>query len=130
MLRRNVAGGRLASYVILTREARLGMNGPEVIEQENGIAEFDASDRALIWAIHGGEQRYATGLVDALVEDDTPQIADTVRQLVAKGVPAVHRSSQVALYRNRIEALDTSRQWDPKELRAFWRSNQVLEKTR
>lgn len=120
----------LASYVILTREARLGMNGPEVIEQENGISEFDASDRALIWAIHGGEQRYATGLVDALVEDDTLQIADAVKHLVSKGVPAVHRSEQVDLYRARIEALDTARQWNPSELRASWASNDILENTR
>lgn len=120
----------LASYVVLTREARLGMNGPEVIEQENGIAEFDAGDRALIWAIHGGEQRYDTGLADALVEDDSLQIADAVRSFVLKGVPAVHRSSEVELYRNRIEELDTSRQWDPKELRVLWASNEILEKTR
>jgi malonate decarboxylase beta subunit len=110
----------LASYVVMTREARLGMNGPEVIEQENGVEEFDSSDRALIWAIHGGEQRYATGLADALIDDDTPQIANAVRRFVSVGVPPVHRSSQVALYRNRIEALDTSRQWDPKELHALW----------
>jgi malonate decarboxylase beta subunit len=110
----------LASYVVMTREARLGMNGPEVIEQENGVDEFDSTDRALIWAIHGGEQRHATGLADALVNDDTQQIADTIRRFVAKGVPPVHRSSQVALYRNRVEALDTSRQWDPKELRTLW----------
>jgi malonate decarboxylase beta subunit len=96
------------------------MNGPEVIEQESGIDEFDSSDRALIWAIHGGEQRYAMGLADVLVEDDTPQIADAIRRLVSKGVPPVHRSSQVALYRSRIAALDTSHQWDPRELRAAW----------
>ena len=113
----------LASYVVMTREARLGMNGPEVIEQENGVDEFDSSDRALIWAIHGGEQRYATGLADALVDDDTQQIADAIRHFVAKGVPPVHRSSQVELYRNRVEALDTSRQWDPKELRTLWTAN-------
>src|ERR1700747_1682786 len=53
----------LASYVVMTREARLGMNGPEVIEQENGVEEFDSSDRALVWAIHGGEQGYGAGLV-------------------------------------------------------------------
>src|SRR6202451_3261935 len=113
----------LASYVVMTREARLGMNGPEVIEQENGVDEFDSSDRALIWAIHGGEQRYATGLADALVDDDRQQIADAFRHFVAKGVPPVHRSSQVELYRNRVEALDTSRQWDPKELRTLWTAN-------
>ncbi len=110
----------LSSYIILTREARLGLNGPEVIEQESGIDEWDSSDRALAFAINGGEQRYAMGLADALVEDDTPQIADAVRRLIAKGIPPKHRSSQVEFYRNRIAALDTSRQWDPKELRSAW----------
>src|SRR5258706_5196672 len=55
----------LASYVVMTREARLGMNGPEVIEQESGVEEFDSSDRALIWAIHGGGERFATGMTHA-----------------------------------------------------------------
>jgi malonate decarboxylase beta subunit len=120
----------LASYVVMTREARLGMNGPEVIEQENGIDEFDSTDHALIWAINGGEQRYAMDLADALVDDDTPQVADAIRRLVSQGVPPVHRSSQIALYRNRIEALDTSRQWDPKELRALWTANGSKEEKR
>jgi malonate decarboxylase beta subunit len=113
----------LSSYIVMTREARLGMNGPEVIEQESGIDEFDASDRALVWAVNGGEQRYATGLVDALVEDDTQQLAEAIRRFVAQGVPAIHRSSQVALYRDRIRALDPSQQWDPKALRAAWKGD-------
>ena len=112
----------LSSYVVMTREARLGMNGPEVIEQESGIEEFDAGDRALVWAINGGEQRHATGLVDALVQDDVQQLAQAVRKFVAKGVPTTHRSSQVALYRDRIRALDPSQQWDPRSLRATWRN--------
>jgi malonate decarboxylase beta subunit len=120
----------LASYVVLTREGRLGMNGPEVIEQENGVDEFDSTDHALVWAIHGGEQRVDMGLADALVDDDTPQVVDAIRRLVLKGPPPVHRSSQVSLYRRRIEALDASRQWDPKELRALWTSNGFREDKR
>src|ERR1700691_5838539 len=103
-----VAG--VSSYTIMTREARLGLNGPEVIEQESGIDEFDASDRALVWAIHGGEQRVGMGLADALVEDDAQKIAAIVRSHVEAGLPAVHRSQQVALSRAGIRALDTSRQ--------------------
>ncbi len=120
----------LCSYVVMTREARLGMNGPEVIEQESGVDEFDSSDHALIWAIDGGEQRYAMGLADALVDDDTPQVADAVRRLVSQGVPPLHRSSQVALYRSRIAALDASRQWDPRELRTLWTTNASKEEKR
>ena len=32
----SIAAG-LSSYIVMTREARLGLNGPEVIEQESGI---------------------------------------------------------------------------------------------
>jgi len=120
----------LSSYIVLTREARLGLNGPEVIEQESGVDEFDSSDRTLIWAIHGGEQRYATGLADALVDDDTQEVADAVRRFIAQGVPPVHRSSQVALYRSRIAALDPSRQWEPRELRATWGASGSVEEKR
>src|SRR5260370_28275118 len=68
----------LASYVVMTREARLGMNGPEVIEQENGVEEFDSSDRALIWAIHGGEQRYPTAPGPAHLGHNTHTVANAI----------------------------------------------------
>jgi malonate decarboxylase beta subunit len=104
----------------MTREARLGMNGPEVIEQESGIEEFDASDRTLIWAIHGGEQRVAMGVADELVLDDVQKIAAAVQKFVKAGLPQVHRSQQVERYRRRIVALDTSVQTDPLTLRQSW----------
>jgi malonate decarboxylase beta subunit len=110
----------LSSYVIMTREARLGLNGPEVIEQESGVDEFDPSDRELIWAIHGGEQRVGMGLADCLAEDSVDQIASAVRNYVSIGNPAQHRSEQVQLYRDRIAALDTSQQIDPLTLRKQW----------
>src|ERR1700757_1085923 len=110
----------VSSYVVMTPEARLGLNGPEVIERESGIEEFDASDRALIWAIHGGEQRVGMGLADVLVEDSVDEIASAVRRYVLAGRPAQHRSEQVQLYRERIAALDTSTQIDPLTLREQW----------
>jgi malonate decarboxylase beta subunit len=110
----------VSSYVVMTREARLGLNGPEVIEQESGIDEFDSTDRALIWAIHGGEQRVGMGLADALVEDDAGKIKATIREYVQADLRAGYRSQQVELYRDRIAALDTSKQIDPTSLRREW----------
>jgi malonate decarboxylase beta subunit len=110
----------LCSYIVMTPEARLGLNGPEVIEQESGIEEFDSSDRALIWAINGGKQRVAMGVADQLVEDDTLKIAEVVRGYLEAGLPVVHRSQQIDLFRKRIAALDTSRQLDPLTLRESW----------
>src|SRR6202789_3684313 len=112
----------VSSYVVMTREARLGLNGPEVIEQESGIDEFDSSDRALIWAIHGGEQRVGMGLADALVEDDTNKIKAAILGYVQADLPSEYRSEKVELYRDRIAALDTSQQIDPMSLRQKWNS--------
>ncbi len=110
----------VSSYVVMTREARLGLNGPEVIEQESGKEEFDSSDRTLIWAIYGGEQRVGMGLADALVGDSVDDIGSTVRKYVSAGRPATYRSERVSIFRERIVALDTSQQIDPMALRKLW----------
>jgi malonate decarboxylase gamma subunit len=49
---------------------RMAMSGPEVIESANGVEEFDARDRALVWRTTGGKHRYLMGDCDDLVEDD------------------------------------------------------------
>jgi len=121
----SIAAG-LSSYMVMTVDARLGLNGPEVIEQESGIEEFDSSDRALIWAINGGEQRVDMGVADELVLDDVQKIAAAVQRYVKAGLPKIHRSRQVELYRERIAALDTSQQIDPLSLRKSW--NKKTEK--
>ena len=120
----------LSSYILMTREARLGLNGPEVIEQESGIEEFDSSDRALIWAINGGEQRVGMGVADELVLDDAPTIAAALRRCLTTGLPQVHRSQQVQFYRECVAALDTLQQIDPFRLRKSWKQGTEREVTR
>jgi malonate decarboxylase beta subunit len=110
----------LCSYLVMTREARLGLNGPQVIEQEAGVAEFDARQRALIWGLTGGEQRYATGLVDACVADDTADIRATVARLFAQGLPTQHRSDQASEYLARLERVDTGVQPTATSVRAIY----------
>ena len=108
----------LCSWLIVTREARLGMNGPEVIEQEAGIAELDAMDGADVWGLMGGEQRYATGLADALVEDDVAAIAAQVRD--AFNTTALPRTERVDEFRQRLAGIDPQRPPSSAALRALW----------
>ena len=114
----------LCSALIVTKQARVGMNGPEVIEQEAGIAEIDASDRRLIWSLIGGEQRVAVGLADELVEDDSEEIRAAVARAFARGLPKVHRSQQVALYLQRLAEVDPA-QIDSRKLRELWQAGKV-----
>jgi malonate decarboxylase beta subunit len=108
----------LCSHLIVTRQARLGMNGPEVIEQEAGLAELDASDRAQVFSLMGGEQRHATGFADVIVEDDAEAIAAAVRR--AFTVAAEPRSAQVERLIARLAAIDAEHPPEPRALRALW----------
>ncbi|WP_062385439.1 biotin-independent malonate decarboxylase subunit beta [Pseudomonas abietaniphila] len=119
----SIAAG-LCSYLIVTREARLGLNGPQVIEQEAGIEEYDSRDRPFIWSITGGEQRYASGLVDAFVADDAAAIQQRVEDLLHKGKPEQERSSQYALFLQRLGQVDTTTQIDPAAVRSLYQGEQ------
>jgi len=119
----SIAAG-LCSYLVLTREARLGLNGPQVIEQEAGIAEFDSRNRALIWGLTGGEQRAATGLADACVADDTAEVRATVARLFAQGVPARHRSERTSEFLAALEQVDTETQAAAAAVRAIYGEKQ------
>jgi malonate decarboxylase beta subunit len=110
----------LCSYLVAFSQARLELNGPEVIEQEAGIDELDAGDRRLIWSLMGGEQRYDTGFVDALVEDDAALLKQALVDLAACGVPARHRSEQVDEYMRRLAEIDPAAPPDGPALRRLW----------
>ena len=76
---------RCADQVIMSDVGRLAMSGPEVIEASNGVDEYDARDRALVWRTSGGKHRWLTGDCDALVDDDVS--AFRVAAIAAMGLP-------------------------------------------
>ncbi|KAF1018333.1 MAG: Malonyl-S-ACP:biotin-protein carboxyltransferase MADC [Acinetobacter bereziniae] len=115
----------LCSYLIMTQEGRLGLNGPQVIEQEAGVNEYDSKDRPFIWSITGGEQRVKTGLADAFVEDDREQIKQHIIDYLAQGVPQLHRSSNYAFYLPKIQQLATEQQATPQDVQRVYRGEQV-----
>ncbi|WP_078414697.1 biotin-independent malonate decarboxylase subunit beta [Priestia abyssalis] len=114
----------LCSALIMTREGRLGLNGPEVIEQEAGIEEFDSADRQLIWNTIGGAQRLAAGFVDELVEDDVTAITEALKVVFEKGNNDKPRSSQVEIYRSLLKAVNPSQPLTPAGLQEIWRQLQ------
>ena len=109
----------LCSYLIVTREARLGLNGPQVIEQEAGIEEYDSRDRPFIWSMTGGEVRYQSGLVDALVGDGVNAVKAAMNEAIGKGVPAKHRTDNYDDYLNRLTNFDTRKQADAEQINAL-----------
>lgn len=84
----SIAAG-LCSRLIVTQDARIGLNGPQVIEQEAGLDEYDSRDRPFIWSFTGGEQRHASHLADAYCADSVEAIRSQVSSYLteARGTP-------------------------------------------
>lgn len=80
-----VAG--LCDAVILSEEGRLGLSGPEVIETEKGVEEFDSRDRALVWRVTGGKHRYLMGDAAALVPDTIAAFRQAALAGLSRPVP-------------------------------------------
>ena len=110
----------LCTRLVMTKQGRLGMNGPEVIEQEAGIDELDASDRLRIWQLIGGAQRVASGFADMLVEDDASAIATAVHVAFSQGIAAPHRSEAVERYLDSLARIDPATV-APEAMRAVFR---------
>lgn len=110
----------LFSTLIMTPQGRLTLNGPEVIEQEAGVLEFNASDKRLIWNTVGGVQRVAIGLGDVLVEDDVCEIKEAIKAAMKDTSDKLPRSRQVDLYLSRLNSIEPEKPLTYMELRSLW----------
>ena len=68
--------------IVMSEFGRIGLTGPEVIEQEIGRAQFDASDRALVFRTTGGKHKYIMGDCNFLVEDTIAAFRRQVQAIV------------------------------------------------
>ncbi|WP_412990474.1 biotin-independent malonate decarboxylase subunit beta [Pediococcus siamensis] len=114
----------ILSYLIATKKARIGLNGPEVIEQEAGVREFDSSDKDLIWDTLGTKQRAATGIVDEVVEDSVEVMRDAVHQAIVEKKDA-HRTDKADFYLSLLDGLDMSQPLDTKGYRELYQKVQT-----
>lgn len=98
----------LMSYLIATKKARVGLNGPEVIEQEAGVREFDSSDKDLIWNTLGSRQRVESKIIDELVTDSVESIKEAVVAAINERKDT-HRSESSEFYLSLLDSLDLSK---------------------
>jgi malonate decarboxylase beta subunit len=80
-------GGLMAaccSWLIVSEEGRIGVTGPEVIESNKGVEEFDAADRALVWRTVGGKHRCLIGGADQFADDNAPSFRQAAMQALER----------------------------------------------
>ena len=78
-------GGLIAgccSALAVSEQGRIGVSGPEVIETNRGVEEFDSRDRALVWRTMGGKHRRLLGGAEAFVDDTIQSFRNIALSLI------------------------------------------------
>jgi malonate decarboxylase beta subunit len=72
------------SALAISEQGRIGISGPEVIETNRGVEEFDSKDRALVWRTVGGKHRRLLGGVELFVGASIEDFREAARSLLAQ----------------------------------------------
>ena len=78
-------GGLIAgccSALAVSEPGRIAVSGPEVIETNRGVEEFDSRDRALVWRTMGGKHRRLLGAADVFADDTVEGFRDAALELL------------------------------------------------
>ncbi len=97
-------GGLIAgccSTLVVSEQGRISVSGPEVIETNKGVEEFDSRDRAFVWRTMGGKHRMLIGGADAFVDDDVA--AFRAAAIAALARPASLAAETLAAEQARLE---------------------------
>jgi malonate decarboxylase beta subunit len=111
----------------VSEQGRVGVTGPEVIESNKGVEEFDASDRALVWRTFGGKHRRLIGGADLFVEDDAASFRQASCRLLEQP-PAFDLSSMDSEH-NRL-ARRLARCGDTRDALQMWTRLRVPDPSR
>ena len=72
------------SGLVVSEQGRISVSGPEVIETNKGVEEFDSKDRALVWRTMGGKNRRLIGVADAFADDDVASFRGATLSLLTR----------------------------------------------
>jgi malonate decarboxylase beta subunit len=78
-------GGLIAgccSALAVSEQGRIGVSGPEVIETNRGVEEFDSRDHTLVWRTMGGKHRRLLGGADMFVDATVQDFRDAAVALI------------------------------------------------
>ncbi|VTZ26577.1 Malonyl-S-ACP:biotin-protein carboxyltransferase MADC [Methylocella tundrae] len=70
------------SALVISEQGRISVSGPEVIETNKGVEEFDSQDRALVWRTMGGKSRRLLGVADGFADDSIESFREAALELI------------------------------------------------
>lgn len=110
--------------IVMNEEGRIGLTGPEVIEQEMGKDEFDASNKALVYRTTGAKHKYIIGDCNYLVEDtvgDFKAALAEVADLSMEAIEKMRRIGSLELVQEQQGLVKLVAEMQPKDSMDLWK---------
>ena len=110
--------------IIMSPKGRLGLTGPEVIEQELGKDEFDASDKSLISRTTGGKHKYIMRDCNVLVDDSIGAFRKALEDMAAlpyEKICEYRRIGSYELVNEQKELVALAAELCPSDAMDMWR---------
>lgn len=119
--------------VVMSELGRIGLTGPEVIEEVMGKREFDASDRALIYRTTGGKNKYILRDSAFLVKDSISAFRGQLMEILGMSYEKIQQYRSIGtceLVEEQLELVEQAAEWKPRDATDVWRElgNQDSEK--
>ena len=112
-----------ADATVMSELGRVGLTGPQVIEEVMGKNVFDASDRALIYRTTGGKHRYIMGHAAYLVEDTVSAFRAQILEILAlpyEKIAAKRSIGSLDLVLKQLELVHLAAELNPRDARDIW----------
>ncbi|MGJ7919274.1 biotin-independent malonate decarboxylase subunit beta [Neobacillus sp. LXY-4] len=116
--------GAATDVIIMSEDGRLGLTGPEVIEQEMGKDEFDSSNRALVFRTTGGRHKYIMGDCNYLVRETIQAFREKVSEVVElpmEEIEQLRRIGSSELVENQVRLVNEALSVDPADSMDMWK---------
>ena len=109
--------------VVMSELGRIGLTGPEVIEEVMGKSEFDASDRALIYRTTGGKHKYILGDCAYLACDSFQGFRDRLVEILTlpyREIAGKRSIGNMELVNEQLGLVGLATKLQPKDARDVW----------
>ena len=110
--------------IVMNEEGRIGLTGPEVIEQEMGKDEFDASNKALVYRTTGAKHKCIIGDCNYLVEDvigDFHKALAEIADLSMDEIEKMRRIGSLPLVQEQQALVKLVGEMQPKDSMDMWK---------
>lgn len=110
--------------IVMSEQGRIGLTGPEVIEQEMGKDEFDASNKALVYRTTGAKHKYiiqdCNYLVESSIGDFKAALAE-IADIPMDKIEEMRRIGSLKLVQEQQKLVALVAELQPKDSMDLWK---------